>query len=279
METEWKPTGFVRYAGTVVLTGEPAYFSIAYDCRLFLILGEGSIRIEARDHRLSVGDIVYIPPAVPYRFCSKETMEIRAVNLDVGENVRRDIPLLPPVAADQFDRSLVTAMPPAPFHEPLVFGPSGQITRLIEDIVREKRFPVEGSEDMLSLLIGQCLILLYRMRLRPVTQREEKLVRSLLRYMEEHLDTRLNNATLTEQFCYHPYYVNRVFKRATGETIHACLLRMRVERAASLLQSTDLSIEQVGARVGLENPAHFAKVFRRYTQMTPGEYRRSHPVV
>ena len=279
MEQEWMPMGFVRYAGTVVLTERPNYFSMAYDCRLFLILGEGSIRIDTRDYRLAVGDVVYIPPAIPYRFCPKEAMEIRAVNFDIGEDVRRDISLLPPVAADRFDWGLVSVIPPVSFREPLVLGPSSRIARLIEDIAQEKRFPMEGSEEMLSLLIRQCMLLLHRGCLRPVSRKEEALVREILRYMEEHLAESFDGGALAERLCYHPYYINRVFKKATGETMHACLLRMRVERAASLLQTTDLPIDQVGASVGFGNHAHFSKVFRRYIGMTPGEYRRSHPVV
>ena len=271
--------GYVRYAGTVPLAGEAPFYSMAYDCRLFLVFGEGSIRIREKVYRLGTGDIIYIPPAVPYRFHAGSGMVVRAINFDIGKAPDEETAVLSPVAADNFDPLRVVSMPPPPFDLPFVLAPYGQISRLIEELVREKRFPGEENRAMLSFLLGQCLLLLYRHRLHRVTEKEANLVRRLLRYLEEHLSERIENNCLSEAFSYHPYYLNRVFKKATGETIHACFLRLRVEHAAALLQSTELSIEQIGVSVGFENHAHFSKVFRRYTDMTPGEYRRAHPAI
>ncbi len=67
--------------------------------------------------------------------------------------------------------------------------------------------------------------------------------------------------------------LNRRFRRATGSTPGRFLQQQRVGEAAELLRKTNLSIGEVAARVGYEDAAHFATVFRRLTSQTPSRYR------
>ncbi|MBR2352952.1 MAG: helix-turn-helix transcriptional regulator [Clostridia bacterium] len=52
--------------------------------------------------------------------------------------------------------------------------------------------------------------------------------------------------------------------------------RILVEKAVTLLCSTDLSVEQISDRLGFSDPGYFRKIFRRYTDKTPMEVRREH---
>jgi len=66
----------------------------------------------------------------------------------------------------------------------------------------------------------------------------------------------------------------RRFKRATGfrpmEYVHA----VRIEEAKSRLETTDYTVESIGAEVGYEDPASFRRIFKRKVGLTPGIYRR-----
>lgn len=66
----------------------------------------------------------------------------------------------------------------------------------------------------------------------------------------------------------------RRFKRATGLTPVAYLQQLRVDRAKSLLETSDTSVDQIGWRVGYEDAAYFRRLFKRVTTMRPSEYRR-----
>ena len=69
----------------------------------------------------------------------------------------------------------------------------------------------------------------------------------------------------------------REFKRVFGETPHAYLLTRRLERAASLLRSTDRSVLEICTSVGLASLGSFNNSFKRIYGMTPTEYRAAYP--
>jgi AraC family transcriptional regulator len=69
------------------------------------------------------------------------------------------------------------------------------------------------------------------------------------------------------------YHFARLFKRITGVTPHAYLASLRIEHAQRLLVETDLSIAEVGARVGYASASHFGKVFRETTGVAPTTFR------
>jgi AraC-like DNA-binding protein len=67
------------------------------------------------------------------------------------------------------------------------------------------------------------------------------------------------------------------FKAAFGETPHQYLLTRRLERAASLLRSTDYSVAAICMEVGLAIVGSFTTSFKRVYGRTPTEYRADHP--
>lgn len=66
----------------------------------------------------------------------------------------------------------------------------------------------------------------------------------------------------------------RRFRRAHGIPPVAFLQELRIETARHLLETTDLSFDQVVERVGYRDPASFRKLFRARTALSPREYRR-----
>lgn len=72
-------------------------------------------------------------------------------------------------------------------------------------------------------------------------------------------------------------HFSREFRRAFGESPHAYLLTRRLERAASLLRSTDRSVADVCFSVGLQSVGSFATSFKQTFGMTPTAYRARFP--
>jgi LacI family transcriptional regulator len=62
--------------------------------------------------------------------------------------------------------------------------------------------------------------------------------------------------------------------RAVGRTIHGEIRRQRVERARTLIATTDLPIKQVAAATGFAHVHYMTTVFRRNTGWTPAGYRK-----
>ena len=66
----------------------------------------------------------------------------------------------------------------------------------------------------------------------------------------------------------------RRFAKLVGRTPHAEILRVRMNRAKELLAGTDLPLEAVAERVGIEYSEYLSVVFKRETGVAPSRYRR-----
>jgi AraC-like DNA-binding protein len=87
----------------------------------------------------------------------------------------------------------------------------------------------------------------------------------------------LDVAALAQAAHVSPAHFSRQFRRAFGETPHQYLLTRRLERAASLLRTTDHTVLDICMEVGLTSVGSFTTSFKRAYGKTPLEYRRSFP--
>jgi AraC-like DNA-binding protein len=72
-------------------------------------------------------------------------------------------------------------------------------------------------------------------------------------------------------------HFSREFKKAFGESPYSYLLTRRLERAATLLRTTDWSVADVCVSVGLSSVGSFTTSFTTAYGMTPTAYRASFP--
>ena len=68
-------------------------------------------------------------------------------------------------------------------------------------------------------------------------------------------------------------YFSTVFKEEMGENLSNYLNRLRVEKAAAMLVTSDLSISEIAITCGFEDQSWFSKIFKNNTGLTPGKYR------
>lgn len=73
---------------------------------------------------------------------------------------------------------------------------------------------------------------------------------------------------------YSPPVVIRSFRQYTGETVVSYLTKAKMDSAKRLLSSTELTVLDIAGRLGYGSVSHFNRLFRGFTGMSPGEYRR-----
>jgi AraC-like DNA-binding protein len=73
------------------------------------------------------------------------------------------------------------------------------------------------------------------------------------------------------------FHFSREFRRAFGESPHAYLLTRRLERAASLLRTTDRSVVEICFAVGMQSVGSFTTSFTRTFGASPTAYRAKFP--
>ena len=100
-------------------------------------------------------------------------------------------------------------------------------------------------------------------------------LRLLQDYIHAGLATRLTLDDLAATIHMSAYHFARTFKATTGQTPHAYVTRLRIERAQQLLQTSRWSIPVIAQRVGFASKSHFAATFLRMTGMSPHLFRNA----
>ncbi len=98
-------------------------------------------------------------------------------------------------------------------------------------------------------------------------------IRQAERYLQEHFGRDISIDTVADSIGMGPRNFIRRFKAATGRLPGAYMQLLRVSAAKELLEHGATSIQKVCARIGYEDVAHFRRLFKRHTGMTPAEYR------
>ncbi len=99
-------------------------------------------------------------------------------------------------------------------------------------------------------------------------------VRELQGWVADHLDADLSVGALAERAFMSQRNFARVFGREVGVTPAAYVSALRVERARTLLESTDLQLEEVARRCGFGTVETLRRVLRRALHVSPSAYRQ-----
>jgi transcriptional regulator GlxA family with amidase domain len=92
-------------------------------------------------------------------------------------------------------------------------------------------------------------------------------------WLVKHLAEPYDVQALAKAAATSPRSLARHFSATHGMSAYDYLERLRVERACLLLQTTYLTVEEIGRSIGLESPSTFRRVFFKHTGTLPGEYR------
>lgn len=104
------------------------------------------------------------------------------------------------------------------------------------------------------------------------TQAEK--VRAIRHFLIAHISENYTQEELSRRFDIPMTAMKTCFRSVYGEAIGAWLTGYRMNRAAELLRESELSIAEIGSRVGYDNAGKFTVAFKKTMKLTPSEYRR-----
>jgi len=94
------------------------------------------------------------------------------------------------------------------------------------------------------------------------------------KYILEHFsDYGISLQTISEHVRLSPAYFSKLYKKETGESYIDYITRVRLEQAKKYLKESDMRISEIGTLVGYPNSQYFSTLFRKYTGISPAEYR------
>ncbi len=247
----------------------------AYDYRLFYIVAGTSVFVTGKK-RISVsrGDVLFVRPGTFYEF--KGDVKIIVLNFDLTrEHSHRKTPM-PPVARSLFDRERVLEKdPPQELCGWLAVSDCNETEPLFQKCVGAYDLPSPYSDAAASAAIKQILCMILSQANQESVSSPE-IISQIMLYLQTNYDRELPCAELSAVFGYHPIYLNRLFKRHTGMTLHRALVDIRLRNAAEFLKQTALSIELVQQKSGFGSRTQFCTAFSRAMGMSPSEYRKKY---
>ncbi len=103
--------------------------------------------------------------------------------------------------------------------------------------------------------------------------RDEKRIKAMLQYIQEHHNGELSTARIAESAMIGESECLRCFRNTIGVSPIQYVKQFRIQRAAELLTSTGQRIADISAHCGFQDTSYFAKTFRKIKGCTPTEYR------
>jgi two-component system response regulator YesN len=112
---------------------------------------------------------------------------------------------------------------------------------------------------------------------REICQTNNLGIKSVINHIKQYIDQNYTDNitlnTLAEKFYVNSSYVSRLFKEELGENFIDYLTGKRMEEAMRLLLSTEMHVYEISEKIGYGNPKYFSQLFKKYTGMSPREYR------
>lgn len=138
----------------------------------------------------------------------------------------------------------------------------------------------ENNQEEAFLLLMQLLGTIEResynidnWAVKAAEQRPLRYSEKIMRWIEDHYSEEISLEHLAEELHLSKFYVSRVFRQETGSSITDYLTARRIKQACRLLQTTTLSVEQIGIKIGLPDVSYFIQLFRKVVGTTPLKYR------
>lgn len=106
-----------------------------------------------------------------------------------------------------------------------------------------------------------------------IPSRNSEIIKKAMLYISDHFNTPLTLEEVAAHVHLHPSYFSTLFKNSTGSAFKEYLNMVQIEESKRLLANTDFSIIDIAVATGFEDQSYFSKVFKKYTGLTPKQYR------
>jgi len=220
----------------------------------YVVKGRGTIAVDGNIYTASAGDVYIVPPETDHTYYSSADDPW----IKIFFNVRGTLPKALLKAYGLWGR---------------VVFPARELMPLFLQFYR-----IAQSGQLHDEVIAPCTLKLHEIVARLGALAADTVVSGEAYCLKNCLDSRLDGDVTTEELAATIHrskdYVTKLFRREFGETPHAYLLRRKMEMAQGLLTDTHLSVAQVAAAVGYDDPHYFSNAFKKHTGVSPARFRK-----
>ncbi|GIO62795.1 response regulator [Paenibacillus cineris] len=127
---------------------------------------------------------------------------------------------------------------------------------------------LQDIRDLLSWLCREACALVEQARSLEST----RIIRQAVEYIHSHLDTGLSLEQMAKQINLSQGYFSNLFKKVQGISFQQYVMHEKMEKAKAMLIS-GRQVQEIAQDLGYEHRRYFSEVFKKYTGMTPSEFK------
>lgn len=240
--------------------------------------GRAAFVVGNRIHMQHAGSLVMVPGHIPHQIFIAPDMKYRRTVLCIDFQGLRE----------QAEDGLHSLLEPEWFlqagfrHLTLQPETFAELIGFTHKMSEEMKAQRSGWRRMvLSHLMGVS-VLLQRTMERDAEHRAEEprglkgheLVELCCRYIEDHLQEDLSLQKVAKRFSVSPEHLTRLFRKERGDAFYRHVLLQRILRSERLLLAfPEMSVTEVAGAVGFSSSIQFSRMFKRFLDQTPSEFR------
>lgn len=161
-----------------------------------------------------------------------------------------------------------------------------QVKQIVSQTYPTENIPFPGNSTILEFIMSRFYLYeiiqffseQFEMCVKAIgSQDSTDIMDDVIYYIRHNYAESLRLESIAPLFGYNSSYLGKIFTRKVGENFNAYLDRVRIENAQRLLLENHYKTYEVSEKVGYKNADYFYKKFRKYTGMTPSEYKKSTP--
>lgn len=139
------------------------------------------------------------------------------------------------------------------------------------------KFQQFNTLEEIKKILKRCAVEIAVQSYDQTRQTQHEIIKEVVKYINKNISNEsLSLSKIANEVMYmNPDYLGRLFKKEMGENFSAFLIRLRIEKAMTLIRDKNtVKIFEVAIRVGFgNNPRYFGQVFKKHTGVTPTVYR------
>lgn len=150
---------------------------------------------------------------------------------------------------------------------------AGQVTELFRETIRQRFSGMPLAEEYAANAFERLLLLLRSLGPGGNPRLDARVARATA-MLSDAAGTPAAVTRLAREVHLSPSRLAHLFREQVGDTPRRFQERCRLERAASLLRASTLSIKEIAERTGFSSQQYFCARFRRFAGMPPRAYRQ-----
>ena len=250
--------------------------------RLYLVVeGRAQIALPSGTYDLTPGHLYYIPSFTTHSYICDSLFSHYYVH--IYENNHEAESILDnwnfPVETDatEYDIELfkrLTYINPflrLPMSNPDIYDNHKTLVSNIDMNLRRPFHDKVESRGILFILLSRFL-----KRATPKVETGDDRIRMVLAHIRGNLSANIDVDSLANIACMSKDHFIRTFKKHTGDTPIAYITKKKMEAAELLLITSDETIKNVAMKLGYFDCSYFNKIFKKYSGITPQQYRDVH---